>query len=86
MIDPFIATDLKLPEMDKAEISFTAELENISDKDLDCALLCRLLPDDRDRTVTVTVPAKSRITVKDTFTLADPKVWWPVGLGERFLL
>lgn len=85
VIDPFITTDLSLPEMDKAEISFTAELENISDKDLDCALLCRLLPDDRDRTVTVTVPAKSRITVKDTFTLADPKVWWPVGLGEQHL-
>ncbi len=82
--DPFVTSDLVLPDMKKATVNISAEIENVSDKDEECILHGRLHPADKDFSVSVVIPAHSSKAVKlNPITVFNPEVWWPAGYGGQ---
>ncbi len=82
--DPFVTTDVSLPDLDKATVHITADLVNLSDKEQTCVVYGRLLNTGNDVAVPVTLAAGETKTVQlKDITLDNPRVWWPVGYGDQ---
>nr|WSX74698.1 discoidin domain-containing protein [Streptomyces sp. NBC_00899] len=88
--DPRVDTVLpNLPDTSVAEVTLTVPVRNAADTDRTATVSASF--DDVQVSRTVTVPAGRSLDVTfapDAFSrlrLRDPKLWWPVGLGEASL-
>ena len=82
--DPFVRTELPLPDTTRATILAQAVLVNHSDKPVSGTLEWRF----GDLAVTESVAlsaAEKRAVVIDPQTLENPRLWWPKGYGEQNL-
>jgi Exo-beta-D-glucosaminidase Ig-fold domain/Glycosyl hydrolases family 2/Glycosyl hydrolases family 2, sugar binding domain len=88
--NPYVTTDLPLPKTDSANVSIEATVQNISDTP-QTGIFTGKFGDITFKTDAITLPAKSSQVVKLNATntpqlhIANPKLWWPNGLGEPHL-
>lgn len=86
---PFVKSSLNLKGPVEAQLSVSAELYNDSDREITGRLYGNI--GDIKFELPVTLPANGKMDVTldpDTFpalTLQDPKLWWPVNMGEPHL-
>ena len=82
--DPFVRTELPLPDTTKATLFAQAVLVNHGDKPVSGSLEWKF----GDLAVTETVDLQAgeqRDVVFDPQTLQNPRLWWPKGYGEQNL-
>jgi beta-galactosidase/beta-glucuronidase len=93
---PHIISDLPLPEVDKAHLSISAEVVNLSESEKKGVLIVRISPKTfNGQTVvlhkTVELAPLQRILVhwdnddSRELSLLNPKLWWPNGYGPQDL-
>jgi hypothetical protein len=89
ILDPYVITDLPLPDVSRADLTVKTELRNSADREVRGTLRGKI--GEAVFAKQVTVPAKQTITVtidkSDAPVLAfrNPKLWWPNGYGEQNL-
>ena len=86
--DPFVQTDLPLPDTDCADILAEATLKNHSDKAVKGVLNFNMEKDGAGVTEQMEVelaPGESKLVKLPSARLDNPKLWWPVGYGEQNL-
>jgi Exo-beta-D-glucosaminidase Ig-fold domain/Glycosyl hydrolases family 2/Glycosyl hydrolases family 2, sugar binding domain len=88
--NPYVTTDLPLPKTDSANVSIEATVQNISDTP-QTGVFTGKFGDITFKSDAITLPAKSSQVVKlnpattPQLRIANPKLWWPNGLGEPHL-
>jgi hypothetical protein len=87
--NPFVTTDLPLPRIDTANVTVSATLENIADREEKGVLEGSFGEVNFSEKVTL-APHSKRIIVFDPKTtaslhFANPKLWWPNGYGPQNL-
>ena len=86
--DPFVQTDLPLPDTDCADILAEATLKNHSDKAVKGVLNFNMEKDGAGVTEQMEVelaPGESKLVKLPSARLDNPKLWWPVDYGEQNL-
>ena len=79
--DPFVRTELPLPDTTSANIIAQATLVNHSDKPVTGVLKGSFgeLTFEQETTI---APGESKIVAWDPIKMENPKLWWPKGYGE----
>ena len=83
--DPFVVTELPLPQTDRATLKISATLVNSSDRPV-TAVLRGTVSDTtvRFETTVALDPGQSRLVTVDPWPIVkNPKLWWPNGYGEH---
>jgi hypothetical protein len=89
--DPFIVTDLPLPERSPARLNVSAELENAAGGTVDATLRGEIagtgITFERDASVSSSQRALVTFTPDDfsQLVMSNPRLWWPVGYGDANL-
>jgi len=86
--NPFVQTDLPLPDTDRADILAEATLKNHSDKAVKGVLTFNMDKDGAGVAEQMEVelaPGESKLVKLPSARLDNPKLWWPVGYGEQNL-
>ena len=86
--DPFVQTDLPLPNTDCADILPEATLKNHTDKVVKGVLSFNMEKDGTGVTEQIEVelaPGECKPVKLPSVRLDNPKLWWPVGYGEQNL-
>ena len=84
MEDPFVRTELPLPDTTRASVFAQVSLVNNSDEEVDGVLRWRF--GDLEAVVPITLKAWERRFVDlEPQTLENPHLWWPNGYGEQYL-
>ena len=86
--NPFVQTDLPLPDTDCADILAEATLKNHSDKAVKGVLTFNMDKDGAGVAEQMEVelaPGESKLVKLPSVRLDNPKLWWPVGYGEQNL-
>ena len=86
--NPFVQTDLPLPDTDCADILAEATLKNHSDKAVKGVLTFNMDKDGAGVAEQMEVelaPGESKLVKLPSARLDNPKLWWPVGYGEQNL-
>ncbi len=78
--DPLVTTTLPLPDTSRAEVAIEATVRNLEAAPVSGTVRGRF--GETAFEVPVSLDAKSAKTVRHTFQLANPRLWWPVGYGE----
>ena len=87
--DPYVVTDLPLPDLSSAQTTVSAFVKNASSKNVTGLLTGSIVRTDGSGPIytvakEVTVKANSeKNVIFDTFTMYDPDLWWPNGSGEQ---
>lgn len=82
--DPYVVTDLPLPQTDRAEVMIEAKVRNVSGEK-QTGVLRGTLGDHRiESGLLVLSPGESTLT-KFKVSIDRPKLWWPNGLGDPYL-
>lgn len=86
--NPFVQTDLPLPNTDCADILAEATLKNHSDKAVKGVLNFKMDKDGAGVAEQMEVelaPGESKLVKLPSTRLDNPSLWWPVGYGEQNL-
>ena len=79
--DPFVRTELPLPDTTSATIKAQATLVNRSDKAVTGILAGNYGELTFEKTVTIQ-PGEEKVVALDDIRLENPKLWWPKGYGQ----
>lgn len=79
--DPFVRTELNLPDTTSARILAQATLVNHSDKTITGVLKGFYGEVKFEKSATL-APHEKRVVELEPLTLNNPKLWWPKGYGE----
>ena len=93
---PHIVTDLPLPEVDKADLSISAEAVNLTESDKQGVLIVKIRPKTFKGQMivikkSVGLAPSQRVLVHfdgsdyPELSINDPKLWWPNGYGSQDL-
>ncbi len=82
--DPFVRTELNLPDTTVATVFVEATLKNLSDKAVKGTLKGTIGETAFTKAVELAAGEEQLVKV-DEFQIQNPKLWWPVGYGEPFL-
>ena len=82
--EPFVRSELNLPDTTKASIFVEAKLKNYSRKSVS-GKLCGSLGEHSFSQDVRLAPGEERIVEVPSFVIDNPKLWWPVGYGEPHL-
>ena len=82
--DPFVRTELALPDTSKATILASATLVNHSDKPVDGVLTVKY-GDLTIESAQALAAGESRLVSLDPAVLENPRLWWPNGYGKQEL-
>ena len=82
--DPFVRTELPLPDTTKAFVYASAVLTNHSDKPVEGAFTLRFGEMTLERSEMLE-PGESRQVNFDPAVLENPRLWWPNGYGKQEL-
>jgi exo-1,4-beta-D-glucosaminidase len=81
---PYVATALELPSMDRARLNISAEVRNLSDREVSGELTGVI--EDRRFSQPVRIGERERKVIAFPQTeITKPRVWWPVPLGAQEL-
>ena len=82
--DPFVRTELPLPDTTRATVFASARITNYGANPVSGVLSGRLggLDFEKDETL---APGESRIVEFDPLTIENPRLWWPNGYGKQEL-
>lgn len=84
--DPYVQTDLPLPDTSRADVSVEATLSNHTDAAVSGTVRGRFGGVSFSKAVTVEAGAKAKVRFDPASVAAlriqNPKLWWPVGYGE----
>ena len=92
--NPFVTTTLPLPDISRAQVTVEATLRNLDATPVSGTLRGQFgeaqfggigLDGSVKFTTAVTLEAFAHQTVKVTFDLPNPKLWWPNGYGDPYL-
>lgn len=94
IIDPYVKTNLPLPDVSSAKIDIQTELLNNTNRKIKGTLKGVIYPQGGDmsqaitfeKDVTVNKPTEDEemtLVTFDTITIDNPKLWWPNGAGEQ---
>jgi len=89
ILDPYVITDLPLPDTSSADLTVKTELRNSADREAKGILRGRI--GEYAFAKAVAIPAKQTITVEidksdaPALSVRNPKLWWPNGYGEQNL-
>lgn len=94
IIDPYVKTDLPLPDLTSAKIDISTELLNNTGRTISGTLNGIIYPQGGDMSQAITFSQKVKIpkptedeemtvVTFDTITIENPKLWWPNGSGEQ---
>jgi hypothetical protein len=81
--NPYVSSVLPLPDTSRADVTIEATLRNHSTAPVSGTLHAHF--GDRTFDLPVTIDASAEQTAKQTLTLQNPKLWWPVGYGDPYL-
>ncbi len=86
---PYVESELSLPGMDSAELTVSVWMTNLSDKPVK-GKLCGEIENIRfEQEVELSAGEKQEVFFKPNefpvLRLSNPRVWWPVNLGEQNL-
>jgi hypothetical protein len=82
--DPFVRTELPLPDTSKASLIAQATVVNHSDKSVKGVLKGSFGETAFEQEVTL-APKEKKVVSWEPITLNNPKLWWPKGYGEQHL-
>ena len=82
--DPFVRTELPLPDTTVASLFAQATLENHSAQPVSGVLKGHFGPLSFEKEVSLT-PGEKRAVAWDSLSLENPHLWWPAGYGEPYL-
>lgn len=82
--DPFVRTELNLPDTTVATVFVEATLQNISDKPVDGVLKGAFGETAFSKNVQLAAGEEQLVKV-DSFQIKNPKLWWPAGYGSPVL-
>jgi exo-1,4-beta-D-glucosaminidase len=85
--DPFVVTDLPLPETNRATLAVSAELVNATDAPVKGVLRGSIAGTDVQfsRPVELAANATKTVTIDPKPVIRNPRLWWPVNYGEQHL-
>ena len=85
--NPFIITDLSLPETSRATLAISAELTNVSDLPIKGWLRGQIVGTEVRfaQQVEFASGETRNVTVDPKPVMANPRLWWPVNYGEQHL-
>lgn len=90
--DPYITTDLNEPNYNKAVVNVSTDLTNHTDRKISGTVVGTIRTKNGDDkkiykfSKRVNVPAGETVNVQVAeFTMKNPELWWPNGLGEQDL-
>jgi len=82
--DPFVKTEMRIPKTDRATISISAELVNVTDFPQKTVLRGRIFDTDHVFEQPVTLqPKETRLVHIKPFFMQKPKLWFPHTHGEQ---
>jgi len=89
MRHPFVASDLKLPSLDSADLSISVEVSNVTDHSVEGELIANV--QDLQKPIRKPVRLNAKETKTVTIAPADdpalhvvhPRVWWPNPMHEQ---
>ena len=82
--EPFVRTELPLPDTSKASLIAQATVVNHSDKSVKGVLKGSFGETTFEQEVTL-APKEKKVVSWKPITLHNPKLWWPKGYGEQHL-
>ncbi len=87
--DPFIITDLQLPDLSTADLNIEVTLCNHNDEEISGTLTGKYGDIEFDEEVTLgplaTKVLKLNSTTHPSLKVENPKLWWPKGYGDQYL-
>jgi beta-galactosidase/beta-glucuronidase len=87
--DPFVSTDMALPDTTSADITFNVTLRNHSSKDVKGILSAAFGKLHFEQPVTLVASEMKNIHLTSadypSLKLKNPKLWWPNGYGPQNL-
>ena len=87
--DPFIVTDLDLPDITSADISIEVTLNNHKDEEITGTLTGKYGNIEFDEEITLGPLASNVVKLSPethpALKVDNPKLWWPKGYGEQYL-
>lgn len=87
--NPFVITDLDLPDLSKAKLSIQTALANVSSKSKEVTVEAKVEKNVVSKTVTIapngTVEVNFTPEEYKKLTIKNPRLWWPNGYGEQEL-
>jgi len=89
ILDPYVITDLPLPDVSRADLTVKTELRNTSEQPRNGTLRGKIGEVAFAQKVTVgagqTITVSIDKTAQPALALRNPKLWWPNGYGEQNL-
>ena len=82
--EPFVRSEINLPDTTKASIFVEAKLKNYSSKSVK-GTLCGSLGEHSFSQDVRLAPGEERIVEVPSFIIDNPRLWWPAGYGEPYL-
>lgn len=82
--EPFVRSELPLPDTTRAMVFASARITNRGEKQVSGVLRGRFGDIDFSREETL-APGESRIVSFDPLTIENPRLWWPNGYGKQEL-
>lgn len=79
--DPFVRTEINLPDTTLATVYVEATLSNLSQQPVQGSFSCQLGETLISRELALE-GGESRVVRLDSFCIANPRLWWPVGYGS----
>ena len=85
--DPFVVTDLPLPETNRATLAISAELTNTTAQSVNAVLRGRVAGTGVRFAQSVELGAGEArsVAIEPAPRLRNPRLWWPVNYGEQHL-
>jgi hypothetical protein len=82
---PFVATELPLPETNRATLRISTELVNATDRPVEGLLRGRIAGTDVkfEQTVKLGPKETKEVAVAPRPVIHNPRLWWPRGYGEQ---
>ncbi|MDF2543958.1 MAG: beta-mannosidase [Herbinix sp.] len=91
IVDPFLKTDLPLPNTNYADVMVSVDLQNYTKETVIGKIKGVILPGNISFEQPVTLEADHKVTQLLTYTdfpqlrIKNPKLWWPNGMGDANL-
>lgn len=80
--DPFVRTELNLPDTTRATVFVEATLSNLSDQSVEGKLVGNFAETAFGGENISLAAGETRTVSLDTFVLENPRLWWPAGYGS----
>ncbi len=94
IVDPYVKTNLPLPDLTSAKIDISTELLNNTNRNISGTLKGVIYPQGGDMSQAITFEKDVKVNKPteeeemtlvtfDTIVIENPKLWWPNGAGEQ---